>query len=103
VLKAFARAAGDVLRGQDRLGRWGGEEWLLVMPGTSPEELTAVFRRLRERFSAATIPGLPTPHGVTFSMGVAARTGTMNELPDLLALADRRLYEAKAGGRDGVR
>ncbi len=103
VLKAFARAAGDVLRGQDRLGRWGGEEWLLVMPGTAPDELPAVFRRLRERFSAATIPGLPTPHGVTFSMGVAARTDTMQELPDLLALADRRLYEAKAGGRDGVR
>lgn len=103
VLKAFARAAGDVLRGQDRLGRWGGEEWLLVMPGTTPDELPAVFRRLREGFSTAAIPGLPTPHGVTFSMGVAALTDTMHELPDLLALADRRLYEAKAGGRDAVR
>ncbi len=47
ILRAFASAATGVLRGQDRLGRWGGEEWLLVLPGTAVDELPAVFDRLR--------------------------------------------------------
>ena len=52
VLCALAGAARQVLRGQDRLGRWGGEEWLLVMPGSSVQELPMVFERLRARFAA---------------------------------------------------
>jgi GGDEF domain-containing protein len=48
-------AATSVLRGQDRLGRWGGEEWLLVLPGTAVDELQAVFERLRTRFAAASV------------------------------------------------
>ena len=52
VLSAVAQAAGEVLRGQERIGRWGGDEWLLVMPGTAIDEMPEVFERLRVQVAA---------------------------------------------------
>ena len=103
LLRAFAQASQAVLRGQDRLGRWGGEEWLLVMPGTGLEELRHVFERMQLSFSAATVAGMPTPHGCTFSMGGAAWGPEVNSLDRLIALADKRMYAAKASGRNALR
>jgi diguanylate cyclase (GGDEF)-like protein len=100
VLDAFVRATARELRGQDRLGRWGGEEWLLVMPGTRCDEMPAVFQRLRESFVSQVIPGLPMPHGVTFSMGAVERQPGLDTVDALLAEADRHLYIAKDQGRD---
>lgn len=100
VLRALSRAAREVLRGQDRLGRWGGEEWLLVMPGTSAAELPTVFERLRSRFAAEAAAGFDGPHGCTFSMGGAEIDAQTPDLAALIQLADRRLYQAKAEGRD---
>lgn len=102
LLRAFVQACTGELRGQDRLGRWGGEEWLLVMPGTRRQELPAVFARLREAFARLPVDGLPTPHGCTFSMGVAQGQRGAQTLHDLVAQADRTLYEAKQDGRDRV-
>lgn len=104
LLRAFAEAGAQVLRGQDRLGRWGGEEWLLVMPGTPGAELPNVFERLRERYRGMRVPGLPHPHGCTFSMGGAtASPDAPATLQALIAQADENLYRAKAEGRDAVR
>ncbi len=100
VLQAFADAATHVVRGQDRIGRWGGEEWLLVMPGTRAAELPAVFDRLRQAMAEQRVPGLPHPHGVTFSMGTAERHAGIETLDALVAEADGHLYRAKAQGRD---
>jgi diguanylate cyclase (GGDEF)-like protein len=100
VLEAFAEAATHVVRGQDRIGRWGGEEWLLVMPGTRAGELPAVFERLRNALAEQRVPGLPHPHGVTFSMGTAERHAGIETLDMLIAEADQHLYRAKALGRD---
>ncbi len=102
VLEAFARAAMAELRGQDRLGRWGGEEWLLVMPGTRRDEMPAVFQRLRESLAAQIVAGLPVPHGVTFSMGTAERHPGLDSVEALTAEADRQLYRAKEQGRDAM-
>ncbi|MFN9104000.1 MAG: diguanylate cyclase [Betaproteobacteria bacterium] len=103
VMRAFARAVPGQLRTPDRLGRWGGEEFLLVLPGTSLHELPALFMRLRGAFAAVAVPGMPQPHGCTFSMGgaEAGRDGSSFEV--LLRVADRRLYKAKAAGRDRLR
>lgn len=103
VMRAFARAVPGQLRTPDRLGRWGGEEFLLVLPGTSLHELPALFMRLRGAFAAVVVPGMPQPHGCTFSMGgaEAGRDGSSFEV--LVRVADRRLYKAKAGGRDRLR
>lgn len=100
VLKTFAIAAGDVLRGQDRLGRWGGEEWLLVMPGTRLQETAAVFERLRERFAHLPLPGLPDHDRCSFSMGAATLGPDGSTVDDLIEAADEALYRAKAQGRD---
>ncbi len=100
VLRALVGAAHGVLRGQDRLGRWGGEEWLLVMPGTACAEVPAVFERLRNRFAASPAEGIAGAHGVTFSMGAAELAPGTTSLDGLLAVCDRRLYCAKQSGRD---
>jgi diguanylate cyclase (GGDEF)-like protein len=101
-LQAFGAAAIGILRGQDRVGRWGGEEWLLVMPGTRAEELGHAFERMRHSFVGHAIDGLPQPHGITFSMGVAEREAGSESLDALIAEADRQLYLAKAQGRNVV-
>jgi diguanylate cyclase (GGDEF)-like protein len=103
VIRAFARTVPGQLRTPDRLGRWGGEEFLLVLPGTSLHELPALFMRLRGAFTSAVVPGMPQPHGCTFSMGgaEAGRDGSSFEV--LVRVADRRLYKAKAAGRDRLR
>lgn len=100
VLRAFAGAATGVLRGQDRLGRWGGEEWLLVLPGTAVDELPAVFERLRARFAATPADGVAGAHGCSFSMGAAQLDADAPDLDALIAEADRQLYRAKREGRD---
>jgi len=103
LLRAFATAAGAVLHGQERMGRFGGDEWLLVMPGTAIDEMPAVFERLRARLAEQSIAGLPQPHGVTFSMGAAAPGEGIDTLDALVEEADRQLYRVKAEGRDGLR
>lgn len=103
LLRAYTQAAQGVLRGQDRLGRWGGEEWLLVMPGTRLQELPNVFERMQRAFAATTVPGMPSPHGCTFSMGGAAMNAEAPSLEYLIAQADERMYAAKASGRNTLR
>jgi diguanylate cyclase (GGDEF)-like protein len=100
VLQAFASAAARTLRAQDRLGRYGGEEWLLVVPGASAADMRAIFARLRTGFANTPIDGLPAPHALTFSMGAVIGNGKHADVQALIAEADRRLYGAKAGGRD---
>lgn len=102
VLRALAAAAGGVLRERDRLGRWGGEEWMLVLPGLAIDELPLVFERLRHRFAETPALGIPAPHGVTFSMGAAQLGSDTPSLDALIAASDTQLYRAKAAGRDSL-
>ncbi|MFP7721725.1 GGDEF domain-containing protein [Lysobacter sp. A3-1-A15] len=94
VLKAFARLSGSQLRDTDALGRWGGEEFLLVMPGGT-DGVCRVLERIRESVRAGCLDG----RSITFSAGVARHRA--EETPDaLLARADVALYQAKRTGRD---
>ncbi|MFC4159263.1 diguanylate cyclase [Chitinimonas lacunae] len=102
VLLAFAHACQGQLRSGDRLGRFGGEEWLLVMPGTDTGPCRNVFERLRGAFQAEVIEGLPADYTVSFSMGVAERTERDQSLDTLLKRADEALYRAKSQGRDRI-
>lgn len=89
MLRACARAWDSALRGEDTIVRFGGEEFLVVLPRTHPDQACEVVERLRER----------TPMGQTCSAGLA--TWDFNEsIDDLLGRADKALYMAKAGGRD---
>jgi diguanylate cyclase (GGDEF)-like protein len=102
VLKAFAAALRATVRETDVAGRWGGEEFGLVLPGTDADG----GARLAERARAAIEHGeVRMPNGdvlsVTASFGVAAYPES-HELGELLAAADSALYAAKREGKNRV-
>ncbi|MEQ1570270.1 MAG: GGDEF domain-containing protein [Myxococcota bacterium] len=101
VLRAAAGVMLAGLRASDVLVRWGGEEFLVLLPRTSVEAAVVVAERIRTSIAATRAPGWPDGVAVTASVGVAAW------LPDTpvdaaVVEADRALYRAKAAGRDRV-
>ena len=99
VLAHTARAMEGALRVEDAIGRWGGEEFLIVLPGTDEEGAVRATERLRAAL-AADQPREAAEHGlpVTVTIGVAEwRQEDMNEL---ISRADGALYGGKAAGRD---
>lgn len=103
VLRALALSAAEVLRGQERIGRYAGDEWLMVMPGTAPDELPGVFEQLRVGLASRHIQGLAHPHGLTLSMGAATLADGIDSVDALVDEAQRQLNRAKAEGRDRLR
>jgi diguanylate cyclase (GGDEF)-like protein len=100
-LQRFSALLSAALRANDVLARWGGEEFMLLLPKTAVEEAAEVLERLRGR-CAARANWLDAPHlQVTFSAGlVALQPGEPTER--LIARADAALYLAKAAGRNRV-
>jgi len=103
VLRDFARLTRDVLRETDTFGRWGGEEFLLLMLGTSLDLALAVVERLRSRALDIALPGAKADFKVSMSAGLAGTVATPSSLDELVALADAALYRAKHDGRNMVR
>ncbi len=101
----LAEAAGVIrasLRKVDVAGRYGGDEFVLLLPHTSLEWAMRVTDRIRSRISSATAP-ICDGRGVTVSMGVASlRSDQPRDADHLLSMADRALYLAKQRGRDRV-
>jgi diguanylate cyclase (GGDEF)-like protein len=102
VLRECARRFNQATRPTDYVGRYGGEELLLIMPGLSPENSMERLENLRatiahELFDCDGI-GLP----VTCSFGVAWIDGHVRSIKPLVALADQALYAAKTRGRNRV-
>jgi diguanylate cyclase (GGDEF)-like protein len=100
-LIAFTRRIQDGLREYDCLGRYGGEEFLVIAPrsGGSPGE--SLYERLRARIAGAAIATNAGSISLTVSIGVAPGKGQSN-VDALLAAADAALYQAKAEGRNRV-
>jgi diguanylate cyclase (GGDEF)-like protein len=103
VLRDFARIAREDLRDTDTLGRWGGEEFLLVMPDTTLDVALSVVERLRARALTIALPGAKTDLRVSLSAGLATNEADVNTLDGLVARADAALYRAKHEGRNLVR
>lgn len=102
VLKGVAKCVKESLRTYDILGRFGGEEFLVVAPDTPIEDAVNLARRLNSLIKAATMGDDANSINVTASFG-AATAGIKDEPYDsLLARADRALYRAKDLGRDRV-
>jgi diguanylate cyclase len=98
-LQTFARVCKGRLRGRDMIGRLGGEEFLLVLPGARHEDLPAVFKRLQTGLQAARVPGMPANARLTFSMGCASLRPN-EDIEPAIRRADEGVYRAKAQGRD---
>lgn len=93
------------MRRYDWAGRWGGDEFLLVLPGTNQREAVEVAERLRERVKQHGLKANQSgPIELHLSLGVASLDEVKPDVPlrNLLATADQALYIAKQSGRDRV-
>jgi diguanylate cyclase (GGDEF)-like protein len=104
VIRSVARTLHATARESDTLGRWGGEEFLAILPDSDETAALAMAERMRAAIEFSEQP-VPAGERVTISLGVAAL------LPDgddahswdsLVQCADRAMYEAKRGGRNRV-
>jgi diguanylate cyclase (GGDEF)-like protein len=107
VLKEIARALTSLLRDYDRAGRFGGEEFSLLLPQTRAVDAFRIAERVRANIAGLSVivPGATGGERVhvTVSIGVAALdSGSRREYAELMAAADAALYRAKSGGRDQV-
>lgn len=99
VLRQTARQMAGTTRQTDRVARFGGEEFVLLLPDTSAEQARHLAEKLREGLAHARVPALGIP--VTASLGVATVSGTESVTLDaMLHEADQALYEAKRRGRN---
>jgi len=100
-LKDAASRIAGALRPYDAVGRYGGEEFLVLLPACDAAAGSRVMERVCSAVRAPRVGGLP-PERITCSAGVAGTEGHGYEAAALLAASDRALYRAKAGGRDRV-
>ena len=107
VIKEIARTLTSELRDYDLAGRFGGEEFSLLLPQTRAVDAFRIAERVRATIAGLIIIAAGSSGGervhVTVSIGVAALdSGDRREYTELMAAADAALYRAKAGGRDQV-
>jgi diguanylate cyclase (GGDEF)-like protein len=103
VLREFAQISREALRESDTFGRWGGEEFLLLMPNTTLDVALSVVERLRARALTIKLPTHDADLRVSLSAGLATNESDVKSLDGLVARADAALYRAKHEGRNLVR
>ena len=96
-LIAIAGVLKNGIRDMDILARWGGEEFLVLLPETNMEGAARIAERIRQQVSQIKLPKIP--EGLTISIGLCEAVPGM-ELKTVTNLADRALYQAKANGRN---
>lgn len=99
VIRDFAQRTGERLRLPDILARFGGEEFVVLLPDTGLKEARQVAERIRGAVAQHANAALPA---YTASFGIAVAGETTTDLEALLAAADAALYRAKTGGRNRV-
>lgn len=100
VLKEFSNLLKEVVRVEDIASRWGGEEFIVLLPNTSRDAAVALAERIRTTFEQRS-SGVAAPLSVTASFGVAQLQNEDNEY-DLIRRIDAALYRAKHEGRNRV-
>ena len=99
-LRHLAKLMHQTVRKTDIIARYGGDEFVLLLPGTKLNEATILLERLRRHVKTISIPKLPP---ITVSCGIAEWSGSADDTPKtILKRADDALYEAKACGRNCV-
>ncbi|WP_339866716.1 diguanylate cyclase [Pseudohongiella nitratireducens] len=97
VLKKLGNVLRRCVREQDTVIRFGGEEFSVIMPGSTLEESRVMAERVRKAIAKERFPN----QGITVSIGVSSRSGE-DDIDTLLKRADEALYDAKANGRNCV-
>lgn len=100
VLRDIAKVLAERLRGSDLVGRYGGEEFVVVMRRATVDQAAGVLDALRAKLAER--PGTPEVPRYTFSCGVAQFPDDGGDPATLLARADERLYAAKRSGRNRI-
>ena len=104
LLRMAAEILRENVRGVDIVGRYGGEEFIIVLPETPSAEAYQTAERLRQAVARTVFPGFPTDPGLvvfkTISLGVATFPDSTDDPQALVTLADNALYRAKRGGRN---
>lgn len=101
VLQDFSQHVRLVLRPQDVLSRWGGEEFLLYLPGTTLDIAKGVIERVREQVSNRIFQEADRQYHVTCSVGLVA-VGLEESIDEAVSRADSLMYRAKRNGRNRV-
>jgi diguanylate cyclase (GGDEF)-like protein len=101
VLKQTTHAMQSTLRAGDIVGRFGGEEFVVLLPGADLKQAMSAAERCRAAVEKMTIPDAPYL-SVTASVGVAAFPDHGEDLDELLKASDRAMYAAKANGRNRI-
>ena len=102
VLRELAARLRNSLRPYDVLGRYGGEEFLVLLPGTDFIDARAVAERARAAIESQAFDAAGTAIRVTVSIGVASATGGAETMENFIGRADKALYTAKNAGRNRV-
>jgi diguanylate cyclase (GGDEF)-like protein len=100
VLAAVGDVAASVIRDSDFVGRYGGEEFVVLLPDTGADGATVVAEKLGAAIRALRVPSVDRQ--ISASLGVAAIPEHAGDAASLLRCADRALYAAKRAGRDRV-
>ncbi|HJW56838.1 MAG TPA: GGDEF domain-containing protein [Burkholderiaceae bacterium] len=99
VIADYSQKAQRVLRSYDVIGRYGGEEFIVLLPRTSQEEAYAIAERLRDAAGPASSGDIPA---YTVSIGIATSQGDNEHAANLIASADKALYAAKKAGKNRI-
>ncbi|MFN3611270.1 MAG: GGDEF domain-containing protein [Tepidimonas sp.] len=102
VLRDFAQRVRRALRATDRFGRYGGEEFVVLLPDTDAVATLAIAERIRTQAGDSGLPAYTVSIGLTAVAPAAADTPPDATLEAAIARADGALYQAKAQGRDRV-
>ncbi len=100
VLRNLADNCRAIFRKTDIVGRYGGEEFSIILPGAQPDMAKVIAERLRTAIEQSKVPSEQGDVSYTVSIGIASSVGKDVVIEDLLDRADRALYMAKANGRN---
>lgn len=102
VLREIGKRLQNLLRDTDYIGRYGGEEFIVIFPETSLKDALRIAEKLRRRVAAEAVNIENKDLRISASFGVATLKKNHNGYKDIFAEADKALYYSKSGGRDRV-